>query len=97
VHPYLFHLGGFTLTSFSVLVALSVIAPALLVCPPLMRRHLVPLRVLPWMMIGAFLGGALGARLWNVVEQWPPPAGEWWSGGLTWYGAALGYSIGRVG
>jgi phosphatidylglycerol:prolipoprotein diacylglycerol transferase len=90
VHPYLLHLGGFTLTSFSVLVALAVLVPALLICPPLLRRRAVPLGVLPWMMIAAFLGGAVGARLWNVAEHWPPPAGQWWSGGLTWYGAVVG-------
>jgi phosphatidylglycerol:prolipoprotein diacylglycerol transferase len=89
VHPYLLHLGGFTVTSFSVMVVLSVLVPALLVCPPLMRRHAVPLAVLPWMMLAAFAGGAAGARLWNVAEHWPP-AGLWWRGGLTWYGAVLG-------
>ena len=90
MHPYLFHVGGSAVTTFSVLVALAVIVPTLAVCPPLMRRHAVPPAVLPWMMAGAFIGGAVGARLWSVAEHWPPPAGHWWSGGLTWYGAVLG-------
>ena len=89
VHPYL-HLGGLTVGSFRVLVALAVVLPAVLVCPPLMRRRGVPLGFLPWAMIATFLGGAVGARAWNVAEHWPPASGEWWSGGLTWYGAALG-------
>jgi phosphatidylglycerol:prolipoprotein diacylglycerol transferase len=89
LHPYLLHLGGLTVASFTVLAALAILVPALLVCPPLMRRHAVPLDVLPWMMLGAFLGGFAGARLWNVAEHWPPE-GHWWSGGFTWYGAVLG-------
>jgi phosphatidylglycerol---prolipoprotein diacylglyceryl transferase len=90
MHPYLFHLGRLTVTSFSVMVALGVVVPALLVCPPLMRRQGVPLGFLPWVMIAGVLGGAAGARVWNLAEHWPPTAGPSWDAGLTWYGAVLG-------
>lgn len=91
MHPSLFHLGGLSVSSFSVMVALAIVLPALLVMPPLMRRHGVPLGFLSLAMIATVVGGAIGARLWNLVEHWPPAMGQVWSGaGFTWYGAVLG-------
>lgn len=90
MHPYLFHVGRLTVSSFSVMVALGVVVPALLVMPPLMRRHRVPLAFLSWGMVASVVGGTIGARLWNIAEHWPPTLIALWNGGLTWYGAMLG-------
>jgi phosphatidylglycerol---prolipoprotein diacylglyceryl transferase len=90
VHPYLFTVGHLTISSFSVVVALAILAPALLVCPPLMRRHGVPLSFLSVAMIATFVGGAVGARLWNVAEHLPFTLAQLRDGGFTWYGAVLG-------
>ena len=88
VYPYL-HIGGAGISTFTVLVVVAIAVPVVLVCPPLLRRHGVPLDFLTPALIAAFLGGAVGARLWNDLEHWPP-TGPWWAGGFTWYGAVVG-------
>jgi phosphatidylglycerol---prolipoprotein diacylglyceryl transferase len=90
LHPVLFRLGDLTVGSWSVMVALAIVAPALLVCPPLMRRRGVPLDFLAYAMLASVAGGLIGARVWNFFEHWPPRLHMLWDGGLTWYGAVLG-------
>jgi phosphatidylglycerol:prolipoprotein diacylglycerol transferase len=100
MHPVLFHLGPFTVSSYGVALVIGFAAatwltvradrgraPALCVLPP---ERVVDL--LSW----SLLGGIVGGRLFYVVLHWPSFAASplevaaIWHGGLVWYGGLLG-------
>src|ERR687894_161817 len=96
MYPELFHIGGFPVNTYGVLLALAFMA-ALFVASRLGGRDRPPRGRLfdlgLWMLYGGFLGGLLtgvllirryGLSFWKVTDAFAP-------------GVALGQAIGREG
>ncbi|HUH13526.1 MAG TPA: prolipoprotein diacylglyceryl transferase [Longimicrobiales bacterium] len=94
MYPVLFEIGGFTVTSFGLMMFLSFLGGAWIVSLQLQRRGLDPelaWDVLAWIAIG----GVLGAKLYYMGLHWEDlvadPMGELTSrAGLVWYGGLIG-------
>ncbi|MBX6363339.1 MAG: prolipoprotein diacylglyceryl transferase [Gemmatimonadetes bacterium] len=92
--PTLFKIGGFTVTSFGLMMFLAFVAGGWILSRQLERRGQNPgiaWDVLAWLA----LGGILGARLYYIALHFGDflanPVGELLSrGGLVWYGGFLG-------
>jgi phosphatidylglycerol---prolipoprotein diacylglyceryl transferase len=94
VYPVLFEIGGFTVTSFGLMVFLSFITGSWILSLQLKQRGLNPeiaWEVLAWIAIA----GVLGAKLYYLALHWrdlvADPGRELLSrGGLVWYGGFIG-------
>jgi len=90
MHPVLFRLGSFEITSFGAMVALGAALGILLLRRELTRSGLDPAKGVDAALVGV-LGGLAGAKLLYVAEHWTEPvastllsrAGMSWFGGLT--------------
>jgi phosphatidylglycerol:prolipoprotein diacylglycerol transferase len=91
--PILFEVGGFTVTSFGVMMALAFIAGAWISAKELKRKGENPEHA--WDLAGwAAIFGILGSKLYYLVLHWPetladPRAAILSRSGLVWYGGFI--------
>lgn len=91
--PVLFEIGGLTITSFGVFMALSFLTAGWVLSAELKRKGEDP--ELAWdMVMWAAIGGILGAKLYYMVLHWPetiadPGRAILSRSGLVWYGGFL--------
>jgi phosphatidylglycerol:prolipoprotein diacylglycerol transferase len=94
MYPTLFEIGGFTVTTFGLMMFLAFLSAAWATAPQLERRGLR--RELAWEMLAwVAVGGILGAKLYYLGLHWEDlaanPVRELTSrGGLVWYGGLIG-------
>ena len=95
MYPVLFHLGFFTVTSYTALLDIGLLCGAVMVYLAARRRELDPVQVLDAALVAA-LGGLIGARAVYVAANWAyygnhvRQALRLWGGGLAWHGALVG-------
>lgn len=101
MRPILFQLGGFSLHTFGVLVALGFVSGIWIASRCARRTGIDPAAiqdlVIPWIL----MGGLVGARILYVVSYWDESfAGrpfaevfQVWNGGLVFYGGLAGAII----
>ncbi|MGH2593262.1 MAG: prolipoprotein diacylglyceryl transferase [Anaerolineae bacterium] len=99
MHPVLFSIDGLTITSYSALLHLGLIAAAAATLIQ-SRRIALPALAAIDAMLAAIAGGAIGARLLYVAIHWAyfvdhlDEAWRIWQGGLSWHGGLIGGAIG---
>lgn len=91
-------LGTITITSFGVMMALSFLAGFWIVRVELIRKEMDE-ELAGDVLMGAILGGIIGAKVYYVLLNWPQtvqdPLGMLFSrAGLVWYGGFIGGAIG---
>jgi phosphatidylglycerol:prolipoprotein diacylglycerol transferase len=91
MHPILFHLGSFEITSFGAMVALGAALGILLLRRELRRAGLDEAKGTDIALVGV-LGGLAGAKLLYVVEHWAEPLASTLlsRGGMSWFGGLTG-------
>jgi phosphatidylglycerol---prolipoprotein diacylglyceryl transferase len=93
MYPVLFQIGGFAVTSFGVMIALSFIAGGWLMARGLKRVGEDP--EIAWDLIGyAAVFGILGAKIYYMILHWPDTAADpmralMSRSGLVWYGGFI--------
>ncbi len=94
MHPFLFRLGGFTLHSYGLCMAIGILCAFAVLQKLASARgyHAERLSTLTTILV---FSGIAGARLAYVLEHWNDYAGDWlgvfriWEGGLMFYGSIL--------
>jgi phosphatidylglycerol---prolipoprotein diacylglyceryl transferase len=91
MHPVLFRIGSFDVTSFGAMVALGAALGILLLRREMMRSGLDAAKGMDAALVGV-LGGLAGAKLLYVAEHWAEPLSETLlsRGGMSWYGGFTG-------
>jgi phosphatidylglycerol:prolipoprotein diacylglycerol transferase len=96
MYPVLFHIGGFTMNSFGVMMALAFISAGFVAHWQFKQRGVKPDFVYG-LLIAAVIGGLLGAKIHYLIlhpSEWP---GNLLSGGgLVWFGGLFGAIVGVV-
>ena len=96
MYPELFHIGGFTMNSFGVMMALAFIAAGFVGHWQFKKRGVKP-DFIYGLLIAAVIGGLLGAKIHYLIlhpEEWP---GNLLSGGgLVWFGGLFGAIVAVV-
>jgi phosphatidylglycerol:prolipoprotein diacylglycerol transferase len=96
MYPELFHIGGFTLNSFGVMMALAFISAGFVGHWQFKKRGVKPDFVYG-LLIAAVIGGLLGAKIHYLIlhpSEWP---GNLLSGGgLVWFGGLFGAIVAVV-
>ena len=96
MHPELFHIGGFTMNSFGLMMALAFISAGFVAHWQFKKRGVRP-DFIYGLLIAAVVGGLLGAKIHYLIlhpSEWP---GNLLSGsGLVWFGGLFGAIIGVV-
>src|SRR4029079_264786 len=95
MHPLLFRIGNFEITSFGAMLAVATIV-GLLILQREARRTNLPESVLDAGLMGV-IGGLIGAKVfWTVEHASTAPISDllFSRGGLSWYGGLIG-GIGR--
>jgi phosphatidylglycerol---prolipoprotein diacylglyceryl transferase len=93
MYPVLFQIGGFAVTSFGVMIALSFIAGGWLMARGLKRSGEDP--EVAWDLIGyAAIFGIIGAKLYYMILHWQETAADPMRAllsraGLVWYGGFI--------
>lgn len=96
--PVLFEIGGFKVTSFGVLIALSFLAAAWLLARGLKRDGQDP--EVAWDLAGwAAICGILGAKFYYLILHFDETSLDPWGAllsrsGLVWYGGLIGGALG---
>jgi phosphatidylglycerol:prolipoprotein diacylglycerol transferase len=91
--PVLFRIGGFTVTSFGVMIALSFVVAGWIMARELGRKGQDPEHA--WDLAGyAAIFGILGAKIYYMILHWPETAAHPWAAllsrsGLVWYGGFI--------
>jgi len=96
MYPELFHIGGFTMNSFGVMMALAFIAAGFIGHWQFKKRGVKP-DFIYGLLIAAVIGGLLGAKIHYLIlhpDEWP---GNLLSGGgLVWFGGLFGAIVAVV-
>ena len=93
MHPRLVEIGGFTVSTFGVMMVAGFLAGWVVLVLEFRRKGFPAADAQTAVLIAA-LAGVGGSRLWYVVEHWSdaardPLAALLARGGLTWYGGFL--------
>lgn len=94
MYPVLFRIGGFTVTSYGVMLVLAFIGAGLVVAREFKRRGWDP-GAGQDVVLAAMLGGLAGSKLYWAFSEWDllvrDPVGVLFSrGGFTYYGGLVG-------
>ena len=96
MYPELFHVGGFTMNSFGVMMALAFISAGFIAHWQFKKRGVSPDFVYG-LLIAAVIGGLAGAKIHYLIlhpSEWP---GNLLSGGgLVWFGGLFGAIVAVV-
>ncbi|MBI4522702.1 MAG: prolipoprotein diacylglyceryl transferase [Deltaproteobacteria bacterium] len=97
MYPVLFKIGPVTIYSLGVFWALGALAGAWVMQLELKRHRYNP-EIASSMVVGAAVGGLIGARLLFILEEWKSfigaPLEFLWSGsGFSWHGGLLGGAL----
>lgn len=96
MYPELFHIGGFTMNSFGVMMALAFIASGFVAHWQFKKRGVKP-DFIYGLLIATVVGGLVGAKIHYLIlhpDEWP---GNLLSGGgLVWFGGLFGAILGVV-
>jgi phosphatidylglycerol:prolipoprotein diacylglycerol transferase len=96
MYPELFHIGGFTMNSFGVMMALAFISAGFVAHWQFKQRGVKP-DFIYGLLIACVVGGLLGAKIHYLIihpEEWP---GNLLSGGgLVWFGGLFGAIVAVV-
>ena len=100
MHPYLFNIGDFTVGTFGVCMVAGFIVSWILLKTEIKRRGLKK-GIDVDMLLGAMIGGIIGAKGWYIVEHWgefivDPGSYLFTGGGLVWYGGLLFGFLGAI-
>jgi phosphatidylglycerol---prolipoprotein diacylglyceryl transferase len=94
VYPELGSIGPLTFYSFGLMAALALVIPGLFLAQDLRQRGMDPTRAFE-LMLGAGIGGFVGARVYYLIEHRGEPGTGIFSGsGLVWYGGLIGGVVG---
>lgn len=100
MHPELFRIGNFVVTSFGLMLGLSFLAAGWVGSLEFERKGYD--RDVAWsLVLGALIGGIVGAKLYYAFLNFPElarnPLGTIFSrAGLVWYGGLIGGAIGAT-
>lgn len=94
MHPVLFHIGGFTVTSYGVMLVLAFVGAGFVVASEFRRRGWDPGGAQD-VVLAAMVGGIVGSKLYWALSNWgqltADPIGTVFSrGGFTYYGGLIG-------
>ncbi len=96
MYPELFHIGGFTMNSFGVMMALAFISAGFVAHWQFKKRGVRP-DFIYGLLIAAVIGGLAGAKIHYLIlhpSEWP---GNLLSGGgLVWFGGLFGAIVAVV-
>jgi phosphatidylglycerol:prolipoprotein diacylglycerol transferase len=96
MYPELFHIGGLTVNSFGVMMALAFIVAGLVAHWQFRKRGVKP-DFIYGLLIACIIGGLLGAKIHYLIihpEQWPT---NFLNGsGLVWFGGLFGAIVAVV-
>jgi len=100
VRPFLFHVGSLGVPTHVFFVALGLLVATLTFLVEARRRERLD-EAMGWVVAGALLGGAIGARvstLWGYVDSAPDPslAGALLDGGKSILGGLTGAYVGAL-
>ena len=90
MYPELFHIGGFTMNSFGVMMALAFIFAAVVARWQFKKRDVSP-DFIYGLVIAAVIGGLVGAKIHYIIlhpEAWPRNLLS--GSGLVWFGGMFG-------
>lgn len=96
MYPELFHIGGFTMNSFGVMMALAFIAAGFVAHWQFKQRGVKP-DFIYGLLIAAIIGGLLGAKIHYLIihpDEWPENLLS--GGGLVWFGGLFGAIVAVV-
>src|SRR6266508_3474265 len=90
MHPVLLRVGGFTISTFGILMVAGFLAGWVILSREFARKGLAPQDAQTAVLIAAF-GGVLGSKLYYLVDHWHELTRDVLGmvtsrGGLTWYG-----------
>jgi phosphatidylglycerol:prolipoprotein diacylglycerol transferase len=90
MHPVLVRVGGFTISTFGIMMVAGFLAGWVILTREFARKGIPPQDAQTAILIAAF-GGVLGSKLYYLVDHWRELTGDFWGmvtsrGGLTWYG-----------
>ena len=100
MHPVLFEFKGITFTTFGLMLGLSFLAAGWVGSIEFQRKGFN--KDVSWSLVmGAIIGGIIGAKLYYSFLNWPhlvsDPLGTLFSrAGLVWYGGLLGGTLGVI-
>lgn len=100
MHPVLFEFKGITVTTFGLMLGLAFLAAGWVASLEFDRKEYG--RDVAWtLLMGALIGGIVGAKLYYAFLNWPllveDSLGTIFSrAGLVWYGGLIGGSIGVI-
>jgi phosphatidylglycerol:prolipoprotein diacylglycerol transferase len=90
MYPELFHIGGFTMNSFGVMMALAFIVAGIVAHWQFKKRGVKADFIYP-LLIAAVIGGLLGAKIHYLIlhpDEWPDNMIS--GSGLVWFGGLFG-------
>jgi phosphatidylglycerol:prolipoprotein diacylglycerol transferase len=100
MYPILFKFKGVEITSFGLMLGLAFLAAGLVASVEFKRKGYD--KDVAWtLLMGALIGGIVGAKLYYAFLNWPflvrDPFGTVFSrAGLVWYGGLIGGSLGVI-
>jgi phosphatidylglycerol:prolipoprotein diacylglycerol transferase len=101
VHPVLFEIGDFQISTFGLMLAIAFLVGGEMAARSLERFGQT--RELAWQLVTwCAIGGVVGAKLWNVAEElfrYPDKALlelVFSRAGLTWYGGLVGGTVAGI-
>ncbi len=100
MHPVLFRFKGFEFTSFGLMLGLAFLTAGWLTSLELQRKGYQ--KDVAWtLLMGALIGGIVGAKLYYAFLNWPtlvryPLQTLFSRAGLVWYGGFIGGTLGVI-
>lgn len=93
MHPVLLEIGGFTVSTFGIMMVAGFVAAWVILAREFARKGIPPEEAQTAVLVAAF-GGVLGAKLYYLLDHWDELVRDFAGmvtsrGGLTWYGGFI--------